>query len=80
MLPAHFVTRLVENVSSFSSPPPPFPRNKPWNVLARNLDDEAPTAIITASLLQLFLPAAKPSGPRTVRVVVVVVVVGGGAV
>ncbi len=25
-----------------------------------------------------FLPAAKPSGPRTVRVVVVVVVVGGG--
>ncbi len=26
-----------------------------------------------------FLPAAKPSGPRTVRVVVVVVV-GGGAV
>ncbi len=30
---------------------------------------------------RIFLPAAKPSGPRTVRVVVVVVVVGwGGAV
>ncbi len=27
----------------------------------------------------LFLPAAKPSGPRAVRVVVVVVVVGGGS-
>ncbi len=27
----------------------------------------------------LFLPAAKPSGPRTVRVVVVVVVEGGGS-
>ncbi len=29
---------------------------------------------------ECFLPAAKPSGLRTVRVVVVVVVVGGGAV
>ncbi len=27
---------------------------------------------------QIFLPAAKPTGHRTVRVVVVVVVVGGG--
>ena len=38
---------------------------------------------LTKSMLQLcyshFLPAAKPSGPRTVGVVVVVVV-GGGAV
>ena len=36
------------------------------------------TFFCTIEFAEVFLPAAKPTGHRTVRVVVVVVVVGGG--